>query len=460
MKFFAFTAFFIVIFQMQITAQKTTPSDFHWGNGFFYNLIKGQSILFNDTEIQLINIEGQYNRLKIDADTFDLKVVNHSLPFTANGFKIYIADNRNIQTVVGNPWIHGLLTGDALICICPLGVPLLEASSYVFPVSFKDGFIWSGDENSSMFTFPYADEGKLKEMLYSHEGIDFDLNDARGIDKHPTVAIENSSVIWVENKSSDAGDKEACVLLRSDSNPKIYYIYQHLYNRMLKVKKGDRITVGDVIGSVWGDEKWSHLHFSVIYSDTIPSYQNRFHNVVNIYPQIYELYFKQTFPVNKTFTKGRLIFGKPKNINRNSKNNDVYDECSGKGWILDNWNITGKVDWIVKGNEGNVRLQKRMFGGTKAACTNPLNYYEYEISCPNGVYRIRANMGDLTMSTWQKVDFEGINAATYSLKPGETKWTHERAVKVKDNKLTIRIYIDDKNELPAGISEIVFQQAY
>jgi hypothetical protein len=69
-------------------------------------------------------------------------------------------------------------------------------------------------------------------------------------------------------------------------------------------------------------------------------------------------------------------------------------------------------------------------------------------------------VGDLLLPTWQKIDFEGINAGTFSLSEGEQKWTSERIVRVNDRKLTIRIYVDENNEKLAGISEIVFQRAY
>jgi len=66
----------------------------------------------------------------------------------------------------------------------------------------------------------------------------------------------------------------------------------------------------------------------------------------------------------------------------------------------------------------------------------------------------------LELASWQKIQFEGVTSATYSLDAGEFKWTSERVVKVKDGKLTVRIFIDESNKKVAGISEIVFQKAY
>jgi hypothetical protein len=60
----------------------------------------------------------------------------------------------------------------------------------------------------------------------------------------------------------------------------------------------------------------------------------------------------------------------------------------------------------------------------------------------------------------QKIDFEGIAVGNYNLEAGEQKWTDERVVKVTDYKLTVRIHVDKGNQKVAGLSEIVFQQAY
>ena len=74
----------------------------------------------------------------------------------------------------------------------------------------------------------------------------------------------------------------------------------------------------------------------------------------------------------------------------------------------------------------------------------------------NGVYRIRAQMGDVELPSWQKIEFEGVEATTCNLAAGELKWTPEKVVKVTDSRLTVRIYVDPQNQKVAGISEIVF----
>ena len=128
------------------------------------------------------------------------------------------------------------------------------------------------------------------------------------------------------------------------------------------------------------------------------------------------------------------------------------------GWILGKWNIADKVEWISSRVMGNARLSKVLFRGQPAECTNPENHYDYLINVKNGVYRIRASVGDLYLPTWQKVEFEGVSAGTFHLGKGEFTWTSEKVVRVRDGNLNVRIYTGDNNQV-AGIREIVFQQA-
>jgi hypothetical protein len=109
---------------------------------------------------------------------------------------------------------------------------LTRTNKYLFPISFNNGFTWSGEEDSYMFSHFNSTERNLLKTT-TNPGIDFDLQDARGIEKHWISAIENSTVIWVENKTTDKSVREACVLLESESQPGIYYAYQHLYNKKL-----------------------------------------------------------------------------------------------------------------------------------------------------------------------------------------------------------------------------------
>ncbi|MCY1723150.1 hypothetical protein OU798_22570 [Prolixibacteraceae bacterium Z1-6] len=454
---------FIVLLQLGFlfgNGQNNSEPDILWGNSSYYNLNVGDSIILNSTVIKLLELNNHFNKIEVGNDTIWLKVSRRSLPVSINNVRLFVADNRNVKNITDDTDVHGLLLKDVLICVSDSKFKMLDPHQYRFPISFNDGFLWSVEEDSYMFSYWGKEEKEREKYFRSYEGIGLDLNDARGIEKHWIVAMENSTVVWVEDKNIDRMEKEACVLLQSDSNPAIYYLYNHLYTKTIEVKKGQKLMSGELLGTVWGDEDWSHLQLLVIKSDSVPTYQNRFHNSLNFFPQLYELYFQHAFSTTKSFTRGRIQFGRSNNINQNQKNTSAYEIYAGKGWDLQRWNTADKVERAEKGNDGNARLKKVLFSGSAAKCVNPNNYYDYILNVKNGVYRIRAKVGDLYLPSWQKVEFEGVSAETYSLEAGVQKWTSERVVKVADTRLTVRIYIDEENKKVAGLSEIVFQQAY
>lgn len=436
---------------------QTTP-DFTWGNSSYFNIDIGDSISYNETRIELLKLQNHFNLFKIGNDTVWMKVSRRAPAVTTGGLRIFVADNKNVKALAKNSKIHGLLTKDAMICISGPGQTLLDLNKYIFPVSFNDGFLWSGEEDSYLFSYINMAEKNIRGYD-SYPGITFDLDEARGIEKHWLLAIENSKVVWIEDNNPDFGEMETSVLLESESQPGIYYFYMHLYKRTLEVRKGQKLYRSEPIGTVWGDKYWENFHFAVIQSDSVPSYEDCSNNIVNCFPQIFELYYNQPFGKAKHYSKGIVSFGKNSSVNRNEKNASAFETYIGKGWSLGKWNVADKVDYISGKKDGNVRLKKVLFENYAAECRNPENWYEYEIAVPIGIYRIRAKVGDISLQTWQKIEFESIDAGIFENRQGEFKWTSEKVVKVKDGKLTVRIYIDANNKKPAGISEIVFQKA-
>lgn len=433
-------------------------ADLEWGNCSFFDVGVGEKIDYNGHSIQLLGINNHYNTLKVGNDTVELKVARNGLPQIVNNIRIYIADNKNVKKLSPGVAVHNLLQKDALLVVSKVGDKLLSPDNYIFPVSFNDGFLWKMNED----TYYYSYRNKWFEHtdnLNSYPGIGINMHDARGIEKHWVIALEKSTVMWVEDKNIDEMNKEACVLLKSDSQPNIYYLYSHLYNKNVEVRKGQKLAKGEIIGTTWGDKYWGHLQISVLKSDSVPSYANRFDNCLNFFPQLFELYYQRSFGFSKNFTRGKLSFGGNTSLN-GELNTSAYQQYNGTGWRLGKWNVADKVDRAQKGQESNARLSKVVFQGTGASSRNPTNYYDYEIAVKNGVYRIRARVGDVFKESWQKVSFEGVEAATYDLSAGELKWTTERVVKVNDRMLTIRIYVDETNKKVAGLSEVVFQMAY
>ena len=456
MKQFIIIALLILGFTPLKRTNAQISPDFQWGSSQYYNLNVGESLVFQNKEIKLLELKNHFNRIKIGNDTIWIKVSRRTLPVFAYGIRLFVADNKNVKAIAPDQRIHGMLTKDALICLSDLNEQLLDPQKYIFPVSFNDGFLWDTEENSHMFS--YCHDYDSNPVV--NGGINIDLHDARGKEKDWILAIENSTVAGIFNNMSDQGENETCILLKSESQKNIYYLYEHLYTKNIEVKVGNDLLKGEILGTIWGDHYWGYLHFAVIVSDTVPAYQNRQFNAVNIFPQLYELYFKKLFGYNRRYSKGALKFGQRSDFNGGVKNIIAFEEYSGKGWNLGNWNTTDRVEVVTSAEKGNARLRKVLFLNEKAQCRNPKNYYDFEINVHNGVYRIGAKIGDLEQASWQKVEFEGVEAGTFALNPGEFKWTSERVVTVNDGKLTIRIYIDETNKKVAGISEIIFQRAY
>lgn len=451
--------FILLLFISVLTnAHKIIEPDFKWGNSNYYNLNVGDSVAFKGVNVVLLNVENHYNTLAVGNDTLELKVSRRSLPVNSNSVRLFVADNKNVKKLAQNKNVHGLLKKDALICLSETKAHMTDLNSMRFPVSYNDGFRWSLNEDNHMFSYLTKECESDNKDAQSYEGIGIALTDARGIEKHWLIAMEDSKVMWIEKENKGGSSYEACVLLQSNANPSIYYVYDHLYKNSIEVKEGQQLRTGELIGTCWGDKSWPHVQIAVVHSDTVPGFDNRFSNCVNFFPQLYELYFKSTFGFSKSFTRGKINFARPSAFNGNERNLLAFEDYTGKGWRLGKWNTADKVMFCTQGETGNARLQKVLFAHTNAECRNPNNYYDFEINVRNGVYRVRAQLGDVKDESWQKVEFEGIVASTYSLGAGEMKWTSEKIVKVNDRRLTVRVYIDPEKK--AGISEIVFQQAY
>ncbi|MDD2382472.1 MAG: hypothetical protein WCY58_01410 [Mariniphaga sp.] len=460
MKNYFYILLCLFVFCRQATARSTDSCAFRWGNGCYYQLDIGQSFVFQGTRVKLLRVVNHYNQLQVGADTLWLKVARRSEPHESGELRVFVADNKNVKALASNREVHGLLTGDALVCLSSTCLPLLDPGQYTFPVSFNEGFTWSMEEESCMFSFYNSDETGRNPLYRSYEGIGLNLHEARGKPKHWVTAIENSRVVWVSEPAHQDSKNETTVLLASVSQPGIYYCYSRLFSQHVAVRKGQKLNRGDLIGTVWGDNQWGHLQFTVIHATKEPGVNNCFHQALNGFPQLVSLYARNSKQNSRSFNRGRITFGKPRWLTGNQKNNLAFEELAGKGWVLGSWCTPDKVEWVARSEKGNVRLKKVMFENTPDPCTNPHDFFEYQINVQNGNYRIRAKVGDQYLPSWQKIEYNRIPAATLSLHAGQTEWTGERIVNVQDGKITVRIYIDKENEQVAGLEEIVFQQAY
>jgi hypothetical protein len=442
----------------QVTlGQITDPGSFKWGNITYTNLSVGEKLVYNGSGIELIEIRNQWNLIRVNDDTVWMKVACRTPVSILGELKLFVADNRNIKTLASNKEAHHLLTKDVLLGMCNINSPLLETWKYAFPVSFSGGYVWKNDEDSYMFSYQGSGSSG-KGSFPTFAGVAIDIKDGRGSGKYPIVAMENGRVIWVNTKKQGTLQPQASLCIESRSDPGIYYIYQNLYDKYIFVKKNQEVEKGDALGYIWGEGTWENLFLTIVKSDSIPDEINCRKNCVNFFPQLMELYYGSQSLSPLMLTRGQIQFGRPTGNGGNVKNVSAFEPFQGTGWILGKWNNAEKVDWVSNKVTGNARLSKILFAGQSAQCTNPQKWFDFEINVKSGIYRIRALVGDIVKSSWQKIEFEGVIAGIYPLEAGVTAWTSEKVVRVKDGKLTVRIYTGE-NDQSAGIGEIVFQKA-
>ena len=404
-----------------------------------------------DRTVALREVINHYCEIEVEGTSANLPVARNSRPVEIGGIRVYVADTKVVGALTTEeafPDVHRLLTKDALICLSNPELPLLDPDRFAFPIDRSDGFQWSMDENSH--TFAYLNPNR------THEGTDIDLSEARGRRIHALVAIEDGIVRWVSPGSSPS---ESCVLLESARSPGRYYVYQHLFKDHIDVTPGQAITKGERIGHIWGDRRWGHLHFAVLGQGPEPTYQTRYQSLINAFPMLYELWHGTLDTVAPPRTSGSFRFATPYWINGNRRILHAYSDAVGYGWQLGDWCPAGKLNSSLPDDNRtfgqSARFTKILFSNTVVPAENPDDFIDFEIKVLNGVYRVRAEIGDQYNETHQTVEFEGVEAGTFELPKGSLAWTKEHHVTVADNQLTIRLRLAGPDSA-AAIRELYF----
>lgn len=441
-------------------AERYHQSSYTWGNATYVDCFVNESIEFSGKKITLVSLENNFCTVRVGSVDERLVVARRSLPVVIEGIRIFIADNKNVKNISTDSEYHGLMKHDAFICLSDASQPLLDPERYIFPISRQDGYHWHMEESSHMFSY-YGYSSYMKKAynlsegekyFRSHEGIDFNLHDARGIEKHPLVAIEAGTVRMVHQANKD----EMCVIIESESDPGIYYIYKHIYVKHYYVKEGQHVKKGDMLAYIWGDNVWGHLHFAVVKQGSLPEYNKRYTNLLNCFPHMYELWHGDLTSRPRVWKEGQFSFAHDKWQVENKLRMAVYDEIVGYGWRIEDWCTAGALE-LYPDKSGCLPLQKIMHKGALAECENPHNFYDFEVAVEKGSYIVSAKVGEMEESSWQKVTFNGVEAGTFELVAGEFQGTETKTVKVLDGRLIVRIELKDKNTR-AGINELHFQK--
>ncbi len=443
-----------LIMSLGTEAQVVENPDFIFGNVHYFNVDLNEVILFNQNEIEVLAVVNHHLRIRVNSDSIWTRVARRSPAIRAGGLQLFVADSRPVKEIAPEKAVHGLLTRDVLVGIAQHNVPLIDRLSYSFPVGFTGGFVWRNNEDKGAFAYTSSTDDPLWTNTYG--GIAIDVFSRRGEQLHPIVAMESCRVVWTESHPGSNGQTLSTICLQSDNQPNIYYIFDHLESAPL-VRRNQRVVKGEQIAAARGVGEWSTLRLAVVYRTEPPVYSNRFTNQLNIYPHLLELYYGQQPGFITHFTKGQIFFGRGNQRTGTSANVSAYENHLGLGWLLGDWNITDRVEWINLRRGSNARLRRVLFPGEPGESHSPTNYFDYQISVRNGVYRVRALVGDYQEPSWQRIEFEGVAGGTFTRNAGDLIWTSERVVRVTDGTLTVRIFVDEIR--PAGIAEIVFQEA-
>lgn len=412
-------------------------SPISWGNAIYADLAVGQSCGFLGRQVRLVAVQGDHCTIAVDGVSARLRMARRDRPKIVNGVRTFVADTRAVAQLTTDqafPSTHGAMKRDALLCLSDPARPLLDPARFTFPISRDNDYRWTMDENSGMFAYLSPER--------SHEGIDLNLHEARGAELHPLVAIEDGTVRWARPTGRP---QEACLLLESTAQPGLYYVYQHLNVDRLQVKSGDTVQRGQRLAYIWGDWRWGHLHFAVLATDAAPGYAERYANVLNCFPQLYELWHGSLEPVAPPVTSGRFRFAEIYYRCEGRLRLHAFSDTVGYGWLLGDWCAAGSVEYLRNHQPGqSARSSKIMHAESGAPALNPDGWLDFEVAVENGRYRVEAEVGDAYADTRQRIAFEGVDAGSFALAAGQLQWTPSRIVGVQDGRLTVRIYLIDQ----------------
>jgi len=450
------------------TAYSLAPgSPLTWGNATYYPVAVGEKITYSNKDITLVSLDHNFCTVRVGQTERKLIVARRNLPVVVEGVRVFVSDNRNVASITQDrrPNVHAALAGkDAVLCLSDPDKPLLDPEQFAFPISRSDGWEWANESNSHIFAYLLPDR--------SHEGIDVDIHDGRGKRIHALLALEDGVVRGIQ-KNGGKYEKEARVSIESANYPGVFYGYSHLNDETLTIEEGQPVRKGEKLGYIWGDDYWGHLHLSVSGWGELASASQ---GLMNPFPQMYELYYGSLEYPTRTWTKSSSW----RYVNRNRQDIDFwifycntfhdnsikygnrvhregYNEVVGFGWDLGTWCTAYKMESESIYQDANLRITKTLFAGTAAEATNPNDYYDFEVAVENGEYEVRAEVGDASRPSWQRVTFEGVDAGVYELTEEEFEFTPTKIARVDDGRLTIRFYLKDEKTC-AGIRRLYFNK--
>ncbi len=200
---------------------------------------------------------------KVNGKKIDLVCATYNLPL--------VLDHVQIDCPVVRGYLSGsskknvwALDKDARLRLWPADSPWIRPGTFCYPV--KQKWFASDTQMSNDPCYVNACDTPGQKQVYYHYGLDF--GGAEGL--IDVVAATSGTVI---SKGTDIipGDHPEQVNPRYDvvyirDDRRWYYRYSHLKTIETAIQVGDRIQMGDRIGSIGkqgGSGGWTHLHFDV-----------------------------------------------------------------------------------------------------------------------------------------------------------------------------------------------------
>ena len=202
--------------------------------------------------------------VEVNGQTCQLVSANYNLPRTVGQVQIDCPITKGCNEN-GTPSFWGLDKA-ARLRLWPVGSPLLQPESFVYPVKQK----WFATDTQMANEPVHVDGGDRagKRKIYYHSGLD--IGGSEGLVE--VVAATDSLVVSVGEVVLEEYKRDTPVAPRYDvvyllDGRGWYYRYSHLKEIDKQIVPGRLISQGDrvgLLGKEGGSGGWSHLHFEIV----------------------------------------------------------------------------------------------------------------------------------------------------------------------------------------------------
>jgi murein DD-endopeptidase MepM/ murein hydrolase activator NlpD len=205
--------------------------------------------------------------IEIDGKKTTLVSANYRLPTSVGAWfvdcPVTAGYRQNARKGVAgaNPWG---LDKDARIRVWPIGTPLLDPGTFLYPA--KQRWFASGTQMANEPVHVDGGENPLNKSIYYHYGLDIG-----GAEEIVEVVAATDGIVVSSGKALLKGHEDTPAKIRYDvvyllDERGWYYRYSHLHSIHPAIKPGAKVKMGQLIGLLGKEGAsggWSHLHFDI-----------------------------------------------------------------------------------------------------------------------------------------------------------------------------------------------------